>query len=161
MDLSEQDKRLIAAIQGGLPLVPEPYEDIGHSVGMTEEAVIARLQELLAEGLIKRLGVVVRHHELGYRANAMTVWDVPDEHLDAIARLMAETGLVSLCYRRPRRPGWPYNLFCMIHGKHRDEALGKIDALRQRCGLQDIPHEALFSTRRFKQRGARYVAARC
>lgn len=161
MVLSEQDKKLIAAVQGGLPLVPEPYEDIGHSVGMTEAAVIARLQELLASGLIKRLGVVVRHHELGYRANAMTVWDVPDERLDEIARRMAGTGLVSLCYRRPRRPGWPYNLFCMIHGKSRDEALNKIDTLWYICGLKEIPYEVLFSTRRFKQRGARYVATRC
>ncbi|HEY9857388.1 MAG TPA: hypothetical protein V6D05_16715 [Stenomitos sp.] len=160
MELNEQDRRLIAEIQGGLPLVPDPFEAVGHAVGMSEDEVIQRLQELLDAGIIKRLGVVVRHHELGYQANAMTVWNVPDDQVDAIARRMAATGLVSLCYRRPRRPGWPYNLFCMIHGKTRDEALNKIDTLWYMCGLKDIPYEVLFSTRRFKQRGARYVMAR-
>lgn len=160
MVLSAQDMKLIAAIQGGLPLVAEPYEEIGRSVGMTEAEVITRLQELLAAGFIRRLGVVVRHHELGYQANAMTVWDIPDDQVDEIARRMTATGLVTLCYRRPRRPGWPYNLFCMIHGKSRDEALNKIDTLWYMCDLKGIPNEVLFSTRRFKQRGARYVAMR-
>lgn len=160
MELTERDFQLIAAIQDGLPLVPEPFEDIGHALGMSADEVIERLQAFLDDGIIKRMGVVVRHHELGYRANAMTVWDVPDDQVDAIARRMSATGLVSLCYRRPRRPGWAYNLFCMIHGKSREEALEKIATLRALEGLADVRYEALFSTRRFKQRGARYMVAR-
>ena len=77
-----QDAALIRAIQRGLPLVERPYAAIGLAIGMTESAVIARIGELLADGAIKRLGVVVRHQELGYRANAMVVWDIPDRIVD-------------------------------------------------------------------------------
>ncbi len=158
-ELDGDDEALIAAIQTGLPLVPEPYAEIGRRIGLPEDEVIARLQRLLAAGVIKRLGVVVRHHELGYRANAMTVWDIPDERVDALGACMGRFEFVTLCYRRPRRlPDWPYNLFTMIHGRDRNEVLSNIGRLVHACGLENVPHEVLFSRRRFKQRGALYHA---
>jgi DNA-binding Lrp family transcriptional regulator len=152
---------LIEAIQGGLPLVPRPYREIADRLGCTEETVIERLRDMLERGVIKRLGVVVRHHELGYRANAMVVWDVPDDRIDRIGRQLGDQDCVTLCYRRPRRlPGWPYNLFCMVHGQDRDEVLACIDRIADALGIEAIPHEVLFSGRRFRQRGARYRGSR-
>jgi len=157
--LDGDDEALIAAIQTGLPLVPEPYAEIGRRIGLDEDEVITRLRRLLEQGVIKRLGVVVRHHELGYRANAMTVWDIPDDRVDTLGTCMGRFEFVTLCYRRPRRlPDWPYNLFTMIHGRDRDEVLANIDRLVRECGLEDIPRDVLFSRRRFKQRGAIYHA---
>jgi DNA-binding Lrp family transcriptional regulator len=148
---------LIEAIQGGLPLVPRPYRAIGERLGISEQAVIARLRAMIDAGIIKRLGVVVRHHELGYRANAMVVWDVPDPRVDRVGRQLGDVDCVTLCYQRPRRlPDWPYNLFCMVHGQDRDEVLACIRRLVDALGLGDIRHELLFSGRRFKQRGACY-----
>ncbi|HEY9900442.1 MAG TPA: hypothetical protein V6D00_14800 [Pantanalinema sp.] len=156
MALNDDDKAVIAAVQAGLPLVERPYAAIAEELGMTEDQLILTLSRLVDQGQIKRFGVVVRHHELGYRANAMVVWDVPDEQVAAAAAAMVETQLVSLCYRRPRRPGWPYNLFCMLHGRSREETLGKLATLRLQPELAELSCEVLFSTRRFKQRGARY-----
>jgi DNA-binding Lrp family transcriptional regulator len=125
---------------------------------MTEDEVRERLARWLEDGTIRRLGVVVRHHELGYTANAMVVWDVPDERVDEIARRLSDFECVSLCYRRPRRPpDWPYNLFCMIHGRDRAAVLARVQELARATGLEHVPHRPLFSRRRFKQRGARYV----
>ncbi len=73
MVLNEQDCRLIAEIQGGLPLTSRPYAAVGERVGLSEQEVIERISALQDSGVIKRLGVVVRHHELGYTANAMVV----------------------------------------------------------------------------------------
>ena len=158
MGLNISDQRLIAAIQCGLPLVSRPFAEIGASIGLSEDEVIERIQALLADGTIKRLGVVVRHHELGYRANAMTVWNIPDDQIDEIGQRIGAVDFVTLCYRRPRRlPDWPYNLFAMIHGQDRDAVLRNIEHLIDRCGLEDIQHDVLFSRRRFKQCGARYV----
>lgn len=151
------DQRLVAAIQGGLPLVSRPYAAIGREIGLTEAEVIQRIAALTADGTIKRFGVVVRHRELGYRANAMVVWDVPDDQVSALGRCIGQFDFVTLCYRRPRRlPDWPYNLFCMIHGHDRDAVLHHVAHLVETCGLPRIPHEVLFSRRRFKQRGALY-----
>jgi len=155
--LDEQDKRLISAIQSGLPLCPHPYAEIGKHIGMSEAEVIQRLQQLMADDFIKRMGVVVRHHELGYRANAMVVWDIPDAQVRELGQCMGQFEFITLCYQRPRRlPDWRYNLFCMIHGRNRQEVLSCVDFVIERCALQDISHEVLFSQRRFKQRGARY-----
>ena len=159
MELSPIDRRLLAALEGGLPLVTRPYAVLAERAGLTEAAVIDRLRSLLQAGVIKRLGLVVRHHELGYRANAMTVWDVPDARVDRVGTALAAAPDVTLCYRRPRRlPGWPYNLFAMVHGRERPAVLERIAGLRAEHGLEDVPHSVLFSTRRFKQRGARYFA---
>ncbi len=156
-NLSEADRKVVAGIQSGLPLVSRPYAEIGKAIGMPESEVIERVAGLLKRGLIKRMGVIVRHHELGYRANAMVVWDIPDEKVSELGQCMGCFEFVTLCYRRPRRlPDWPYNLFTMIHGRNREEVLDKLAFLVRRCHLQDITHDILFSRRRFKQRGAVY-----
>ena len=155
--VDETDRQLLAAIQHGLPLVPRPYADIGARLGLSEADVVARLQRLKDAGVIRRYGVVVRHHELGYRANAMVVWDVPDAQVRALGQCLAGFDFITLCYQRPRRlPQWRYNLYCMIHGKSREEVLAHLEWMVNRCDLQGLAHEALFSRRRFKQRGAVY-----
>ena len=151
------DRRLVIATQSGLPLVPRPFAALAEQLGLSESEIIERVQALHDSGGIKRLGLVVRHHELGYGANAMVVWDVPDADVSELGRCLSKFEFVTLCYRRPRQGSdWPYNLFCMIHGRDREEVLGKVRQLVQCCGLDDIAHDVLFSVRRFKQRGARY-----
>ncbi len=155
---SQQENRLIAAIQSGLPIVERPFKAVGMTIGQSETNVIDGVQNLVHLGVIKRIGVVVRHHELGYRANAMVVWDIPDEEVSQVGPCLGKLEFVTLCYRRPRRlPVWRYNLFCMIHGHDREEVLARVDEMRQECRLQNRDCEVLFSTRRFKQCGARYA----
>jgi DNA-binding Lrp family transcriptional regulator len=158
MVLTETDRQLIAAIQEGLPMVSKPYAGIAARLGISQQAVIGRLQALQDSGLIKRMGVVVRHRALGYCANAMVVWDVPDTDIERIGELLSAETCVTLCYQRPRRlPDWPYNLFCMIHGRARDGVLRCIERIIESHGLHDINHDVLFSSRSFKQCGARYA----
>ena len=158
MALNDLDRRLIAAIQDGLPLAPSPYAAIGERIGIREAEVIAGLRRLIDHGVIKRFGVIVRHRALGYRANAMVVWDVADERVADAGRLLAELPFVTLCYRRPRRlPVWPYNLFCMIHGRDRATVAALVDQASAAAGLGAVPRAVLFSRREFKQRGARYL----
>jgi DNA-binding Lrp family transcriptional regulator len=150
------EKALIAALQPGLELVQRPFARLGEHVGMSEDEVLARIAGWLDEGLIKRFGVVVRHHELGYKANAMVVFDVPDAEVDRLGRELAGEAGVTLCYRRRRSlPDWPFNLYCMVHGRSREEAQPVIARVSRLAGL---PAQVLFSTRRFKQCGARYFA---
>lgn len=154
IDLTQEERAFMAALQTGLPLVPRPFA----ALGWAEADAIALLSRWCGSGVIKRLGVVVRHHELGFTANAMVVWDVPDEQVSQVGKCIAGSSRVSLCYRRPRElPHWPYNLFCMIHGRDRQEVEQRIATLVRACALESYPHDILFSRRRFKQRGARYV----
>ncbi|HEY6093748.1 MAG TPA: Lrp/AsnC family transcriptional regulator [Gallionellaceae bacterium] len=157
--LNDADRGLIAALQDGLTPVSRPYAALAKAAGMREEAVLARLQDFLDNDVIKRFGVVVRHHELGFRANAMVVWDIPDEQVAQLGQCMGEAEGVTLCYRRPRRlPEWRYNMFSMIHGRDRDSVCQLIEKLRVACGLMQFDYDILFSKRRFKQQGAHYVS---
>lgn len=156
--LTEQDRVLIGAMQSGLPLCPHPFEALAQAVGSTPQAVLQRIADWLADGTLKRFGVVLRHHELGYTANAMVVHDIPDALVSELGQRLGQYPGVTLCYRRPRVEGqWRYNLFCMLHGRERTQVEQQIAELRERFALQDYPHAVLFSRERFKQQGARYA----
>jgi DNA-binding Lrp family transcriptional regulator len=160
--LSAADRRLIAALEEGLPLVPAPYAAIADAAGVSEAYAQVRLADWLNRGVIKRLGVIVRHRQLGYVANAMCVWDVPDApdpgRFDALGEALAREPGVTLCYRRERAlPGWRYNLFCMLHGRDRATVEQRLAEIVAAHDLARFPSAVLFSRRAFKQRGARYA----
>lgn len=153
------DRALLAAIEDGLPLVPQPYATVADGLGVSETEAIARFARLGEAGIITRFGCILRHRTLGFRANAMVVWDVPDGEVDDLARGLADRQEVTLCYRRTRRPpAWPYNLFCMVHGRERGAVAAAVNRAARATGLSRFATTTLFSTRCFKQRGARFSA---
>lgn len=155
---SEAERRLRRLLEQGLPITSRPWRTLAEQAGMAEGQVMACVRRWQADGMIKRLGLVVKHRRLGIQANAMVVWDVPDERVAEVGRRLARETAVTLCYRRPRRlPDWPYNLFSMIHGTHRQRVLSELDAIVQRQGLEALEHRALFSTHAYRQCGGRYV----
>lgn len=155
--LDDRDLALVAALRRGLPLVSHPYAELGRRIGLSETDVLERLRAMIETGAIRRFGAIVRHHEVGYRANAMVVFDVPDARVREIGRRLPREEPVTLCYRRRRaRPHWPYNLYCMIHGRDHAAVLEIVKALVDRHGLTDIPRQVLFSRRRFKQTAGHY-----
>jgi siroheme decarboxylase len=158
--LSDVDRRVIAAMEPGLPLVSAPYVTVGEHAGVSETEVLTRISRWLDAGVIKRLGIIVRHRELGYAANAMCVWDVPDADVDRMGKTLARETGVTLCYRRERwLPDWPYNLYCMVHGRDRAQVELQVADMAAWHGLDRFRSAMLFSRRRFKQRGARYCTA--
>lgn len=155
---SDFENALIEVISQGLPLVSHPYAAIAEQLGCSETQVIEGINRIMMRGDMKRFGVVVRHRKLGYRANGMVVWDIPDVRVNEIGHCIGQYSFVTLCYQRPRRlPDWPYNLFSMIHGQDRDAVIEQVKFIVRQCGLRDIKHEILFSNRCFKQRGASYA----
>jgi len=154
------DRKILAAIEDGLPLVERPYQVVADELQLCEADVIARLEHLVAAGVVTRFGCVVRHDKLGYRANAMAVWDISDAMVDSVAGIFARHPSVTLCYRRPRHlPVWPYNLFCMVHAKSRSDAFAAIDEINLQADTGLNRQAVLFSKRCFKQRGAVFSAS--
>ena len=153
------DRRLVAATQSGLPLVPEPYRVLGRSLGLTEDEVIVRLRRLLDAGAIRRIGAIPNHYVLGLSANGMSVWDVVDDAMAAVGAAVGALDFVTHCYERPRHlPLWPYNLFAMVHGRSRDEVAEKVATIAALVGPAARGHEVLFSTRVLKKTGLRIAA---
>lgn len=158
--LTAADRRLLAALEDGLPVRPAPFAALARAAGTTEAAVLARLARWLGDGVIRRFGVVVRHRALGFTANAMCVWDVADDAVDTAGAALAREPGVTLCYRRRRAaPHWRYNLYCMLHGRDRSTVEAQRARLAAAHGLDTCASAVLFSRRAFKQCGARYTAA--
>ncbi|MBK7355909.1 Lrp/AsnC family transcriptional regulator [Propionivibrio sp.] len=153
---SDIDRRLVLATQGGLPLVPRPYEQLGEQLGIPADEVMTRLSRMLERGVIRRIGVVPNHYAIGYTANGMSVWDVPDERVDELGERIGELEFVTHCYHRPRSlPEWPYNLFAMTHGSSREEVWGKVERIATLLGADCRAYDVLFSTRILKKTGLR------
>lgn len=150
------DRAIIEATQAGLPLVPEPYRAVAEQVGAEPAEVMARMKRMLEAGIIRRIGAVPNHYRLGFRANGMSVWDIPDEHLREVGREIGGLGAVSHCYARPRRlPEWPYNLFAMLHGRVREEVLAEAARIAELLGDRVRRYDILFSTELLKKTGFR------
>ncbi len=158
--LEPADLHLIQACQSGLPIEPTPYKRLAAQLNTTQADVLARMQGMLNNGLIRRIGVVPNHYALGYIANGMCVWNLLDDQVDRAGQLLGALPDVSHCYRRPRRlPQWPYNLFTMLHGRDHETVRARAAALAQLLhtalpgSLQE--HDVLFSTAILKKTGLR------
>jgi DNA-binding Lrp family transcriptional regulator len=150
------DRRLVLATQTGFPLDSRPYHWLATELGVTPELVMERIDAMLADGRIRRIGVVPNHYRLGYTANGMTVWDIPDELVETVGREVGALDFVSHCYHRPRRPpDWPYNLFAMVHGHSRLEVAALVERIAALLGPRQRSHDILFSSRILKKTGLR------
>lgn len=160
--IDDIDRRLIRATQAGLPLHSRPYDEVAETVGISAAEVRSRLQAMLDNGVIRRIGAVPNHYAVGYVANGMSVWDVDDALIDVAGALVAAQPYVTHCYRRPRHlPDWPYNLFAMVHGRNRAAALAHVDEIHHL--LSDTypgamrQYDVLFSSAILKKTGLRLL----
>ncbi len=158
--VADADRALAALVEDGLPLLARPFDAWAQALRRSPQQVLATLSGWLDAGTLRRFGAVVRHHEFGFAANAMTVFNVPDAAVDACGEALAREAAVTLAYRRSRASaaGWPYNLYCMVHGRSRAAVEDALAALIPRCGLDQVDRAVLFSSHRYKQTGPRRFA---
>lgn len=156
---SELERRLVVLTQNGLPLVKQPYLQLAQQLGVSEQEVIDLFNSMLQSGKVRRLAAVPNHYRLGYIANGMTVWNVPDEKIQLLGKKIGELEFVSHCYQRPRHgAAWPYNLFAMVHAKSREEAMHKVEKISLLLGKDNLGSDVLFSTRILKKQGLRLIS---
>jgi DNA-binding Lrp family transcriptional regulator len=156
MTIDADDRRIINATQGGLPLTPAPYAEVARWLRIDEAEVIARLAAMQESGVIRRIALAPNHYALGVAANGMSVWDVADEAAETLGAKVGALDFVSHCYLRPRAlPDWPYNLFAMIHGRDRGEVEAKRAEIAALLGAACRSSDILYSTRILKKTGLR------
>ena len=154
--LDDTDRKLLEATQAGLPLVPRPYAEIAERTGLREAEVIARMAEMKARGVIRRVALAPNHYKLGLVANGMTVWDVDDARITELGAIIGALPFVTHSYERPRAlPDWPYNLFAMIHGTTRQEVEAKREVIAALLGEACRGSDILYSTAILKKTGLR------
>ena len=158
-NLDDTDRKLISVTQAGFPVEPSPYRNIADSLDLTQDDVLQRLGNMLYSGVIRRIGAVPNHYRLGLTANGMTVWDIPDNKIEQLGKLIGQLDFVSHCYQRPRNlPVWPYNLFAMVHGHNEDEVKDKVKKIEALLAKNCSSYETLFSSAILKKTGLRLAA---
>jgi DNA-binding Lrp family transcriptional regulator len=156
MRLTDLDKKIIARLQGDLPLCPAPYAAVAAEVGITEAELLQKAEDYLAAGILRRMGTILRHHLAGFTANAMCGWNVPPERVEEVGRLFASYPQASHVYQRPTYPDWPYNIFTMLHGQSDGELELTAREMSARVCITD--YALLRSTREFKKTSMNYFA---
>lgn len=121
IELSELDVATIRALQGDMPVVPEPYTDAAAELGLDQQALLDHLETMRERGALRRVAAILFHRRAGFSANGMGVWKVPDERVMELGPRMAAFRGISHCYQRPTYADWPYSIFTMAHGRSKEE----------------------------------------
>ena len=157
VQLTAVDRGLVRELQENMPLVPRPFKVIGERVGISEDEVMERLRGFLDRRYLRRLGAILYHQNAGIKHNVMGVWRVPAERVEEAGELMAGYPQVSHCHERPTFPGWPYNLYTMLHGRSEEEYMRAVRDIARRLGLGEEDYALLRSVREFKKTSMKYV----
>lgn len=148
------DKAIINKLSGDIPLVEEPYKKIGEELGITEREVLDRIKEFQNKEIIRRIGGILYHREVGYKCNAMVVWVIPKDFVEETVNVMCSFKEVTHCYERPTSRNWHYNIFTMIHGENKEQCESIV---KQICeGIKVYDYRILYSVRELKKSSKKY-----
>jgi siroheme decarboxylase len=149
IELEELDVAVIRALQGDMPVVPEPYAPAADKLGITQAKLLEHLESMQERRALRRVAAILYHRRAGYSANGMGVWRVPDERILELGPLMASFRGISHCYQRPTYQDWPYSVFTMAHGRSKEECDAILDSIEERTGIGE--RATLYSSTEFKK----------
>lgn len=149
------EQRVLAALQEGLPRSRTPYQDLACRAGISTDELLTILRQWTRDGTIRRLGAVVNHFQVGLGEGAMVVWKVEPGRVEEVGAIFAGSEQVSHAYERQTAPGWPYNLYTMVHGATPEELRQTVG---QMSGAAGVSEYLVLSTRKeLKKVAPKYV----
>jgi DNA-binding Lrp family transcriptional regulator len=143
------DVAVIRALQGDMPVIPEPYEPAARELGIPQQRLLDHLEGMRERKLLRRVAAILYHRRAGFSANGMGVWRVPDEQILEVGKRMASFRGISHCYQRPTYEDWPYSVFTMAHGRSKEECDAILDAIAEDTGIEE--RSTLYSSTEFKK----------
>ena len=151
---TEQDKDFIRELQKDMDIIDEPFTKAASNLGMSEDELFQKMKHYEDIGVMRRFAAILRHRQVGFTANGMIVWKVPEEKISDVGAQLGAFPQVSHCYERPTYPDWPYNVFSMIHCKTHEEANEMAKTIQDQIQVDD--YKILFSSREFKKTRVEY-----
>ena len=151
---TEQDKDFIRELQKDMEIIDEPFVQAANNLGITEDKLFAKMKHYESMGVLRRFAAILRHRQVGFTANGMIVWKVPEGRITSVGEILGSFPQVSHCYERPTYDDWPYNVFSMIHCKTHDEAHDVAKTIQNQINVDE--YKILFSSREFKKTRVEY-----
>ncbi|MDH5463251.1 MAG: Lrp/AsnC family transcriptional regulator [Nitrosopumilus sp.] len=153
-EATEEDKEFIRELQKDMDIVDEPFVKSAKNLGITENELFEKMKYYEDIGVMRRFAAILRHRQVGFTANGMIVWKVPEDRISEVGETLGSFPQVSHCYERPTYDDWPYNVFSMIHCKTHHEANEMAKTIQDQIHVDD--YKILFSSREFKKTRVEY-----
>jgi len=148
--LDEIDRKLLAGMEKGITLTTEPFNEIALQLGITPKEVVSRLCDLKEKGVIRRFGASIKPNNIGFSANALVAWKVPENRVQEIGAYLSKYQEISHCYERKTVKGrWDYNLYVVIHGREREVVQRLVKEISEKTAITE--YKILYSTRDLKR----------
>lgn len=107
--LGERDRAIVDRLQDGIAICERPFLEVAGDLGMSEEALIARLRCLLEAGVLTRFGPMYNIERAG-GAFALAGMRVPAEEVERVAETINAYPEVAHNYQREHR----FNLWFVL-----------------------------------------------
>jgi DNA-binding Lrp family transcriptional regulator len=140
--LDDLDKAILNLIQSSFPITPRPYAAVGESLGLSEAEVVARVQRMLEDGVIRRLGANFNSRKLGY-TSTLCAAQVPPEQIDRFIQVVNQYPGVTHNYLRRHR----LNIWFTLIAESTDriaEILGQIAGQTGIPAIYSFPAKRIF-----------------
>ncbi|MCF8109391.1 MAG: Lrp/AsnC family transcriptional regulator [Desulfohalobiaceae bacterium] len=132
------DREFIDAAAKGLEFETRPFKPLAEALGLSEEEVLNRLKDLIAQGKVRRFAASVRHQPMGFSVNAMVMVRTDMEAIDQVGQAGSELAAVSHCYQRAHPDGDPCCLYMMVHGQDEDQVQKTVAAIKDIPGVREV-----------------------
>ena len=98
-ELSTVDRKILAKLQGDFPICERPYAEAAEQIGISEDELLQRLQQLLADKVLTRFGPMFQIEEMG-GAFVLAALAAPEERYDEVTALVNDLPEVAHNYCR-------------------------------------------------------------
>ena len=131
--MDDTDRLILNRIQSEFPMTTRPYKSIAEDLGLTEDVVLKRINQLKQKGIIRRIGGNFVPEKLGF-VSTLCAAKVPEDTIDSFAAVVNRFPGVTHNYQRDNE----YNIWFTFIAPTMDEIQKNLQKITQETGVTQI-----------------------
>ncbi|HYD93894.1 MAG TPA: AsnC family transcriptional regulator [Noviherbaspirillum sp.] len=129
--MDDIDRAIINNLQGGLPVCERPYQEAARRLGIDEDEMLARLQRMLENGTLTRIGPLFQIERMG-GAFTLAALSAPREDYERIAAIVNAMPEVAHNYERTHA----LNMWFVVAAETPDGIAAAIERIERDTGCK-------------------------
>ena len=143
--MDELDGRILEVLQNAFPLSCRPYAVLAEKVGISEDELWGRIEKLLDDGVVRRIGASLDSRKLGFSSTLAAV-SVPPEQVERAAEVIEKLVEVTHSYQRNDE----FNIWFTVIARDEARIEDVLAHIRSELSLEESKVLNLPMTRLFK-----------
>lgn len=131
--IDDVDRAILNRIQSDFPITKRPFLSIAENLGLSENEVIKRIEQLKEKGIIRRIGGNFVPEKLGF-VSTLCAAKVPEDKIEGFARTVNRYPGVTHNYQRDNK----YNIWFTFIAQSMDEIKGNLEDISRETGVMEI-----------------------